>query len=68
MGAIDGDSGYANRKLDIEMRVNKPEMDNTTRSRASPPGQIIQGQNLPVAVDEDWAPLRADYRIHRQGL
>ena len=60
MGAIDSDSDYANRRLDIEMRVNTPEMDNTHQVKGeSAWTNYSQSQNLPVAVDENEDALRA---------
>ena len=60
MGAMDGDSDYTNRKLDIEMRVNNPEMDNTHQVKGeSAWTNYAQSQNLPVAVDENEDALQA---------
>lgn len=60
IGAIDNDSDYTSRKLDIEMRVNRPEMDNTHQVKGeSAWANYSQGQNLPVAVDENEDALRA---------
>jgi len=60
MGSIDSDSDYTSRKLDIDMRVNTPEMDNTHQVKGeSAWTNYSQSQNLPVAVDENEDALRA---------
>jgi predicted Zn-dependent protease len=60
MGATNGDSDYVSRKLDINVRVNTPEMDNTHQIKGeSPWASYSQTQNLPVSLDENEDALRA---------
>ena len=60
MGAINSDSDYANRKLDIDLRVNTPELDNTHQVKGDYSwASQSQPLNLPLAVDDNVDALRA---------
>ena len=60
MGAINGDSDYTSRKLDIDMRVNTPALDNTHQVKGNYSWtNQAQALNLPLAVDENEDALRA---------
>lgn len=60
MGALDGDFDRVSRKLDIDMRVNTPEMDNTHQFKGDNSwANSPQTQNLPLAVDDNENALRA---------
>ena len=60
MGAITSDSDYTNRKLDIDLRVNTPELDDTHQVKGDYSWtNQAQTLNLPLAVDGNEDALRA---------
>ncbi len=60
LGALEYDGGSAGAKLDIDMRVNTMELDNTHQVKGSSAwGSYSQSQNLPVALDGDEDAIRA---------
>lgn len=60
MGAINSDSDYAGRKLDIDLRVNTPELDNTHQVKGDYSWtNQSQTLNLPLAVEDNEDALRA---------
>ena len=60
MGAITSDSDYARRNLDIDMRVNTPELDNTHQVKGDYSwANQSQALNLPLAVEDNEDALRA---------
>lgn len=60
MGSVNGDSDYFSRKLDVDVRVNTPEMDNTHQVKGESAWMsYAQVRNLPVSVEENEDALRA---------
>ncbi|MBI4349957.1 MAG: TldD/PmbA family protein [Elusimicrobia bacterium] len=60
LGALDGDSAYAGNKLDIDLRVNSMELDNTHQVKGGMAwAGASQSQDLPVALEGDENALRA---------
>ena len=60
MGAINNDSDYANRKLDIDMRVNTPELDNTHQVKGDYSWtNESQALDLPLSIEGNEDALRA---------
>jgi predicted Zn-dependent protease len=60
MGALNRDSDYYKRELNIDVRVNTPEMDNTHQVKGeSSWSSYSQTQALPLSVDENEDALRA---------
>jgi predicted Zn-dependent protease len=60
IGAINSDSDYTSRKLDIDMRVNTPGLDNTHQVKGDYSWtNQSQALDLPLAVDDNEDALRA---------
>ncbi|MEI7481061.1 MAG: metallopeptidase TldD-related protein [Elusimicrobiota bacterium] len=60
MGAINSDSDYANRQLDINLRVNTPELDDTHQVKGDYSWtNQTQTLNLPLTVEDNEDALRA---------
>ncbi len=60
LGALDGDADYLSNKLDIDMRVNAMDMDNTHQVKGNTArAGSTQSQDLPVALEGDENALRA---------
>lgn len=60
LGAITDDYDYASRKLDIDLRVNTPELDNTHQVKGDYSWTSqVQPLNLPLTVDDNEDALRA---------
>jgi len=60
LGALDGDSEHLSNKLDIDMRVNTMDLDNTHQVKGNMAwASYTQSQDLPVALEGDENALRA---------
>jgi len=60
MGAIDADSDLYSRRLDVDVRVNSPDLDNTHQVKGGASwSRRVQTGNLPVSLDDDRDALRA---------
>jgi len=60
LGALDGDSEQRSSKLDIDMRVNTMDLDNTHQVKGNMAwASYTQSQDLPVALEGDENALRA---------
>ena len=60
LGALDGDAGYLSNKLDIDVRVNSMQLDNTHQVKGGMAwAAASQAQDLPVALEGDENALRA---------
>jgi TldD protein len=60
LGALDGDSEYPGNKLDIDMRVNTMDLDNTHQVKGEMAwASYSQSQDLPMALEGDENALRA---------
>jgi TldD protein len=60
LGALDGDSDRLSSKLDIDMRVNAMDLDNTHQVKGNMAwASYTQSQDLPVALEGDENALRA---------
>mgnify|MGYP001579162908 FL=1 len=54
LGALDGDAGYLSNKLDIDVRVNSMQLDNTHQVKGGMAwAGASQSRDLPVALEGD---------------
>ena len=60
LGALDGDSEHLSTKLDIDMRVNTMDLDNTHQVKGNMAwASYAQSLDLPMALEGDESALRA---------
>lgn len=60
LGALDGDAGYLSNKLDVDVRVNSMQLDNTHQVKGGMAwAGASQSQDMPVALEGNEDALRA---------